>query len=299
MPPNQDDGREDRTDGRRWIDLHLHSTASDGAFAPAKLMQLARQRGLSAAALTDHDTVAGLPEAAEAAEQCGLEFVPGIELAAEHARGTLHILAYFIDPQSAGLSRMLESIVRERELRNRRIVERLGELGITVDYNEIAERSGSGSIGRPHIAGALIRAGAARDMHDAFARYLGDDQPACVERALPSAETIIATIRDAGGAASLAHPSQLGCESSLELETLLRRLIDAGLDALEVRHPDHTARQTESFESLTRRFDLAKTGGSDFHALGPRHFRGVGFGRVRVPYDWLKEIRARRHENRG
>ncbi len=271
----------------------MHSTASDGVYPPAKLMQMARARGLAAVALTDHDTVAGLAEAERAASEAGLEFVPGIELAAEHGRGTLHLLGYFIDAGCAVLSSLLTEVVELRNERNRAIVERLARLGIEIDYERLVADCEAAAVGRPHIARAMVRCGAASNLQDAFDRYLGSGGAAYVERRLSSAETAIGAIRRAGGVASLAHPSQLGCESRLELETVLRRLMNAGLGAIESRHPDHTAQQTEQYDRLAKRFGLARTGGSDFHALGNRHQRGIGFGRVKVPHDWLATLRDR------
>ena len=282
-----------RPDPRRWIDLHMHSTASDGAFAPAKLMELAKLRGLSAVALTDHDTTAGLAEAAAKAGEIGLDFVPAIELAAERSRGVLHILGYFVDADAPGLKTFLADIVAKRDERNRAILERLAAMGTSIDPAFLTATPGT-TIGRPHIAEALVRAGAASSFHDAFTRYLARGAAAFVERRTAEAEEVIAVIRAARGVASMAHPSQLRCESHLELVTVLHRLREAGLAALEVRHPDHSADQTRVYTELAFRLSLACSGGTDFHSLGARLDRGVGFGKVRVPYEWLDELRNRR-----
>jgi predicted metal-dependent phosphoesterase TrpH len=275
---------------RRWIDLHMHSTASDGAFSPGRLMELAHIRGLHACALTDHDTTAGLAEAGAAAARLDLEFVPAIELAAERTRGVLHILGYFIDPASPALNKHLAEIIARRDERNRGILERLAALGIHLEPDAIA-REAAGIVGRPHIAQALVRIGAARDLPDAFARFLGNGAAAQVERRTAPAAEVIGAIRAAGGIASLAHPTQLKCESALELETVLHDLRDSGLQAIEVRHPDHAPAQADDFLELAQRLQLIPTGGSDFHALATRIEHGVGFGKVRVPYEWLAQLR--------
>lgn len=279
------------TEGRRWIDLHMHSTASDGVYPPAKLMQMARDRGLSAVALTDHDTVSGLREAAETAARIGLEFVPGIELAATRDRGALHILGYFVDPACPAFQTVLTKLVERRHDRNRAILSRLAEFGIDIDYERLRRDAGTEVVGRPHIAAAMIRCGAVAGLREAFGRFLGRGRPAFVARETLSAEDAIAVIREAGGVASLAHPSQLGCETRLELETILYRLKAAGLGAIEVLHPDHSTRISKEYGDLASRLGLATTGGSDFHALGPVIVRGVGFVKPRIPYSWLDLLR--------
>ncbi len=276
----------------RWIDLHLHSTASDGAYAPARLMEMAGARGLSAVALTDHDTVAGLAEAAAKAAAVGLEFIPGIELEARCGRGLLHILGYWIDPACDALAEVLDRRLAERHARNAEIIARLAGLGIDLDYDAICANAGPGSVGRPHIADALIRIGAVPGFREAFDRFLGPDGEAYVALVnLPAAE-IIAAITTAGGIASLAHPSTLRYDSHMELRTFLRRLADVGLRAIEVTHPSHTARESRLFAEMAEQLGLVSTGGSDFHKLGAQAGKGVGFGRVRVPYDILEALAA-------
>ncbi len=281
-------------ESRRWIDLHMHSTASDGVYPPTKLMEIARDRGLSAVALTDHDTVSGLDAASERAREVGLEFVSGIELAAARDRGALHILGYFINPQCPALLTLLDRIVSLRNQRNHDVIARLADLGIDIDHERLNMRAGADVIGRPHIAAEMVRCGISNDMRHAFNHYLGRGKPAFVERQTVSAEEAIAVIREAGGVASLAHPSQLGCETLLELETVCHRLVSAGLTAIEVNHPDHGPRDIERFSEIAARFDLARTGGSDFHRFGPAGGHGIGFGKRRTPYSWLDLLNQRR-----
>lgn len=282
------------TVNRRWIDLHMHSTASDGAYPPAKLMEIAGDRGLSAVALTDHDTVSGLSAASARAQELGLEFVNGIELAAARDRGALHILGYFISPTCPTLVELLNRIVRLRDQRNREIIARLAELGIDIDPEQLNKSTDGDVIGRPHIAAEMVRCGVSNDIRHAFNHYLGRGKTAFVERQTASAEETIAVVREAGGVASLAHPTQLRCETQLELDTVCHRLVSAGLSAIEVNHPDHTPQDTERFAAIAERFNLARTGGSDFHRFGSKKGHGVGFDKRRTPYSWLDLLRQRR-----
>lgn len=276
----------------RYIDLHLHSTASDGVYTPAKVMQMAAARGLAAVALTDHDTVAGLAEARAAAAQVGIEFIAGIELAAEYPRGTMHILGYGIDPANQNLLALTAEIVAARDQRNRDVLGKLAALNVRIDYDDLKRRHAGAVIGRPHIAAALVRAGAASSFQDAFERFLGRGGAAFSERPNPPPSRIIDVIRGAGGVAVLAHPSQLNYESRLELETVLHSLRTAGLAGIEVIHPDHRSDQTSDYMEFAGRLGLAMTGGSDFHAF-PTDPSRIGFGRTRVPYAWLEAVRSR------
>ncbi len=255
-------------------------------------MEMAGARGLSAVALTDHDTVAGLAVAGAMAAALGLEFIPGIELEARCGRGLLHILGYWIDPTCVALAGLLDRMLAERHARNAEIITRLAGLGIDLEYHAICDEAGPGSVGRPHIADALVRIGAVAGFREAFDRFLGPDGAAYVPLTNPPAAEIIAAITRAGGIASLAHPSTLRYDSHMELRTFLRRLADVGLRAIEVTHPAHTARESRLFAEMAEQLDLVPTGGSDFHRLGAHPANGVGFGRVRVPYDILEALAA-------
>ncbi len=278
---------------KRWIDLHLHSTASDGVYPPARVIEMAQARHLSAVALTDHETTAGLAEAAAAAAALGIEFVTGIELPAAHVRGTLDILGYFIDPSSVEIQRLLERLRESRTRRNAAIIDNLRKLGIVLNDDDLRVPAERGHVGRPHIAECLVRKGVVSTHRQAFNCYLADGAAAWVRRELPAAGDVIAGIRAAGGVASLAHPAHLGYASHLELETLVGRLRDAGLDAVEVYHPDHRLDQIRLYEAIARRYRLAITGGSDFHSLMGGSLRGAGFCRTRIPYEVLSSFRSR------
>ena len=259
------------------IDLHLHTTASDGLSAPDELVGEAAALGIHTLAVTDHDTVAAVGAVREAAAAAGIRAIAGIEITAVHDGRDIHVLGYFIDVGDAALDAFL---VGQREDRRRRVFEisrRLDALGVPVDtapFDGDAARSGK-SLGRPLVAAALIKAGHVPDISAAFDRYLGEGKPAYVERLGASPAAVIRRIREAGGIASLAHPGKLG------LDGLIRPMVEAGLSAIEVFHPDHTEGDTARYQLLAREHGLAVTGGSDYH--GPGSTRAWAFGKVALP----------------
>ncbi|MFW6060437.1 MAG: PHP domain-containing protein [Phycisphaeraceae bacterium] len=284
----------------RSCDLHLHSTASDGTDAPAALAALARDAGLSAFALTDHDTTAGLSDAAAAAEAIGIPFVPGIELSADptlggaaEARGTLHVLGYFVRHDDPQLQQLEEWLREARAQRNPRIIERLNELGVDIDNDEVEAVAGGQVVGRPHIAQVLVKKGYVRSVHEAFARYIGEGAVAHVRKDRLAAADAIAAIHHAGGLAALAHPVQLHLPDPEELEPIVARLVMLGLDGIETHHSDHTAADVKRFERIAKRHGLVTTGGSDYH--GTR--KATHLGEPRVPlavYEALVEAHRQR-----
>ena len=243
------------------IDLHLHTTASDGRLAPSALVGLAADAGLQIIAVTDHDTVAGLNEARTAAGARGVRLVDGIEVTAVECGRDVHVLGYFFDPASAALASFLERQRLARIERVREIGSRLAALGLHVDVGALIDAAAAArrSIGRPAIADALVAAGHAADRHDAFERWLGGGAPAYVERRGPSFGEVVAAIGGAGGIASLAHPGLLG------LDQHIPRFAACGLDAIEARHRDHDAAAEARYRRIAAELDLAVSGGSDFH----------------------------------
>ena len=272
---------------QRLIDLHLHTTASDGALAPSALVLEARAAGLSIFSITDHDTTAGCEAAAASARAAGLELIPGIEISAVADGRDVHMLGYFIDTASAPLR---EFLVRQRGDRLRRVHEigaRLAALGAPVDVEPIAADAARGrSVGRPQIAAALLAAGHVATRNEAFDRFLGAGGPAFVPRRGSHPEEVIGIIHDAGGLASLAHPGVT------RRDDLLPALAAAGLDALEVRHSDHDAEMEARYRAHAREFGLAVSGGSDFH--GEAGHRISILGQVTLPPEDLAGLRARR-----
>lgn len=260
-----------------YIDLHTHSTASDGSFRPREVVRLAKERGLKAIALTDHDTIDGLAEAAAAGVEFGLEVIPGVEISAQYPSGTMHILGYFLDYQSGLLAKRLAVLKQARKDRNPQIIAKLNTLGIPVTIEQVEQISGGGQLGRPHIAQALYQGGYVRSLQEAFEKYLGNDGLAYVGKfRFPPGEAL-AMIREARGIPVIAHPFTLGLQTSETLRPLLRELMPLGLAGLECYYPEHSAGQEALYLSLARELGLLVTGGSDFHGyIKPE----VNLGRV-------------------
>ncbi len=277
------------------IDLHTHSTASDGSDSPSTLMDRAARAGLAAIALTDHDTVGGLAEARQAAGPLGVELVPGIEISTRlpGRSAELHVLGYFIDPDSDALRRMNELLLSVRAERNGKIISRLAEIGKPVQQ-EALESISDGVIGRPHFAQLMIRQGYVRTLNEAFTDYLGPGGQAYFDKARLSFAQAFETIHGAGGLAVMAHPVHLMLDSDMELEVLIGRLVDAGLDGIEAFHPDHSPRWARKVQLMAKRFGLCVTGGSDFHGLD-RVARPLNCQRVDASFlDALKQRLADR-----
>jgi len=249
------------------IDLHAHTTASDGTLTPTQLVHLARERGLSALAVTDHDTVDGVAEAMEAAAQCGVELVPGIELSVDYPHGELHLLGYLLDYQDPAFIQQLTNIQENRFNRNGVLLRRIQEHGFDITRQEVEAEAGGGQIGRPHFARALIRKGYASSVPDAFERFLGTGRPLHVPKVRLDPEAAIRLIHQAGGLAVIAHPKFLAFPSAEALELELERLQALGLDGLECYYRMHTQFETERFLGIARRLGLLVTAGSDFHGL--------------------------------
>ncbi len=282
---------------RRFIDLHTHSSASDGSVSPEDLPALADRKRLAAVALTDHDTTDGLAAARAAASQYpDLCFVAGVEVSARPPSGTLHILGLGIDEASAALVKLVEYLRGARTRRNPKIVALCRQLGLKISMDDVlAAAAACGSpqevISRVHIADALLRNGCVRSTQEAFDKYLARGKPAYVERERLSPSDTIAAIRSAGGLAVLAHPVQLEYDNLAQLERIVRGLIDHGLEGIEAYHSNHTDRQVRQYLDLAKRFSLAVTGGSDFH--GPVK-AGVFLGIPRVPISVIEERFAER-----
>jgi predicted metal-dependent phosphoesterase TrpH len=251
-----------REPGRGLIDLHLHTTASDGRCTPRQLVERASEAGLTTLAVTDHDTTAAVEETVAEARQRGIETVRGIEITAVHDGIDVHVLGYFIDDADPALQRFLVGQRALRVARVEAIVARLAELGMPVDLASIVERSptdAATAVGRPQVARAMIARGYVASVQDAFDRWLSLGRPAFVPRSGASAESVVDIIHRARGLASLAHPGRTGIDARIE------PLRDAGLDALEVFHTDHPPPLAERYLAIAERLGLLCTGGSDFH----------------------------------
>jgi predicted metal-dependent phosphoesterase TrpH len=275
------------------IDLHTHSTASDGKLSPAELMRHAKAMGIEVIALTDHDTLSGLEEASEEAAKIGVELIPGVEISAENDPGTLHMLGYYVDPSDAELVETLSWLRGGRDDRNHIILAKLAELGCPLEWDEVAALAGGESMGRPHIATAMVNRGYVSSFNDAFDRYLGKGAAAYTDRDKMTREIAIKCILSAGGLPVLAHPQTLSLSDG-ELSDLLSRLTSMGLVGVEVYYYSHSEEETALYLTLARRYDLIITGGSDFHGPGMIVTRlGVGRGNMKIPKsvaDGLKQL---------
>lgn len=258
-------------------DLHLHSHYSDGDRSPDELVRRARSLGLSAVAITDHDTLHGQREALSAGERYGLEVITGIEFSIKEQGKSLHILGYLIDHANEELRNRAEYLGRERLERARMIVCLLSDEGVAVPFEEVVAEAGGGRIGRPHIARILLRNGAVNNIQEAFDRYIGFGGPCHVPKTVLPLEEIIRLIRESGGVAVWAHPGQ-----SIRRKSLLDRLLTSGVVGVEVWHPNHAAEMQGEILSAAREHGLICTGGSDFHFEEAMH---AAMGQVTAPYD--------------
>ncbi len=274
-----------------YVDLHTHSTASDGTMSPSEVVRLAKDSGLSAIALTDHDTVSGIAEACATAQTIGIDFLPGIEISAEFPPpGTLHILGYGIDPESAVLKEMTDSLLAGRDARNPKIVAKLNQLGITISMNEVEAEAGGDVIGRPHIAAVLVKKGYVSSVKQAFDQYLAQGAAAYFDKERLTPRRAIDLIHQSGGLAVLAHPIQLRLENDAQLHRVIKDLVDVGLDGIEVIHSDHNEDLIKKYSDIARQYNLLPTGGSDFHGLNKSDIC-IGFaGRKRVPRAFFEAI---------
>ena len=260
-----------------FVDLHMHSTASDGSRAPADVVRAAKAAGLAAIALTDHDSVAGLAEAQIAGAELGVRIVNGVELSAVEGEAETHLLGLHLRDVLV-IERELGALRDMRERRGQQIVEKLVAIGVLVTFDDVLAQAGGGAVGRPHVARALIADGWATDVRDAFDRYLGAGKPAYVAKDQLGMAEAIAIIHSAGGLAVLAHPGGAGTRERLTA------LIALGLDGVEVKHPGHSPSDTARLNTLAAQLGLVLSGGSDWHgaADGPRTI-----GMMQVPWQWL------------
>ena len=271
------------------IDLHVHTTASDSTASPAEAVRLAKEAGLSAIAITDHDTVSGYAEAAEAGKKYGVEVVPGIEISTKYGRA-VHILGYYIDPDSDKLAPVLEWVVHDRDERNRKMAELMEADGLPVSYEEMHRRFGA-VIGRPHFAEVLVELGLAKDIRDAFDRYVEKGQKYYLPRNFLSIERSIEIIREAGGVPVLAHPFQYKLDDA-GLRELIEHCMESGLQGMECRYSGYSVEQSKYLGRLAEEYGLIKTGGSDFHGDNKKHISiGTGTGHLEVPYKYLEKLR--------
>ncbi len=266
-------------------DLHAHTTASDGTFTPRQLVELSKQNGLAAIAITDHDTTAGLREATETGRELGIEVVPGIELSTVFEGREVHVLGYFYDPEHEELNQVTTQMREDRITRMDRMITRLQEAGVVISREVVVTEAQGVAIGRPHIARVLVRKGYVADIPDAFDKYLGSGRPGYVKRAVMKPEEAVQLIIRAGGSPVIAHPGLV------DKDYLFDTLVPLGLVGLEAFHPDHPPAKREHYAALATHHGLIATGGSDFHGGGAEH-RG-DLGSVHVSLDVVRQLQAK------
>ncbi|MGH7230959.1 MAG: PHP domain-containing protein [Nitrospiraceae bacterium] len=272
------------------LDLHLHTVYSDGSLPPGDVLALAQKADVSALAITDHDTVDGIPEAIDAGQCLGIEIIPGIEISSRLGSTEIHILGYFFDWKDTTLLAHLDRFRKARHVRNPLIIEKLNGLGIELTYEDVKHLAQTDSIGRPHIARVLMEKGYVKSAKEAFDRYLADGAAAHVPRELPAPAEAIATITAARGIAVLAHPSWL--DRSEGIYKICDRLKSEGLAGVEVHYSTHRPEQTAQYLETARRLELLVTGGSDFHGVTKPDIEvGVGRGNLQVPAKLLEPLR--------
>ena len=270
------------------IDLHLHSTASDGSLAPAQVVAIAERNGVRVMALTDHDSLEGIPEAEERARVAGIRIIPGVELSVSEEGMDVHLLAYGFDTTDPGLRTAIARYRASRHERARKILTRLKGLGIRIPIEEVEEIAGGGALGRPHVAEALMVGGYVETFHEAFQRYLGHHAPAYVAKQTVALEEALEVVREAGGITALAHPA------TLNRDQWIAGWARRGLDGIEVWHSKHQPGDIERYRKIAQTHGLLMTGGSDFHG---ERTPDLSVGSVAVPESMLvpldEALRAR------
>jgi len=283
---------------KKYIDLHVHSTASDGSFPPAEVVRQAKAGGLTAMALTDHDTVDGLAEAVAAGAREGVEVIPGVEISARCPGGTMHILGLFVDYHNGLLDARLAVLKQARIDRNPQIIAKLNALNIPITMARVEEISGGGQVGRPHIARALMEGGYVKSIQQAFDTFLRMGGKAYVSKFRFPPDQALTMIREAKGIPVLAHPFTLNLGSALALKNRLIELKGLGLAGVEVYYSEHTPEQEALYLKLARELDLLVTGGSDFHGLNkPEITLGSMPSQKKLTYELVEALKAwRRRE---
>ncbi len=274
-------------DKRSRIDLHLHTTASDGAMSPIELVQEARSRGLECIAVTDHDSTNGVDEAIAEGEKLGVHVIPGIEMSTDIPRAEVHVLGYFLNYKDERFQGVLAQLRDGRKGRAEKMVAKLAEMGLPLPWDRVLEVAGAGSVGRPHVAQVMLECGYVASLAEAFTDYIGRNAPAYVERYKLTPEEAVAIIRGVGGLAVLAHPGEV-----VTLGEVLPNLISAGLAGLECYYFGYSPETVEGLVELADEHGLVPTGGTDFHGRdtsgqGPKHP-----GDVWVPWESVRRLTA-------
>ena len=268
-----------------YIDLHIHSTYSDGLFSPKEIIEIADQRRLKAISITDHDTVAASHIAAKLGREYGIEVISGIEMSITCHNCEVHLLGYFIDDQSGPIKKYAEMLMGSRDERARKIVKVLQKQGMGISFEQVVHQANGSPIGRPHIAAVLIEEGYVFSAYEAFQKYLGENKPAAIPKQSVEPKQAIEMIKEAGGLTFIAHPATIEC-----CDDALKKLVSYGLDGLETIHPSHNLETQRRFRQVAKRYNLLESGGSDCH--GGRD-GVVMIGTPPVPFSFLERMKER------
>ena len=276
------------------IDLHTHSTASDGTMSPTALVRHAQERRLEAIALTDHDTVEGLEEALSAGVRDGIEVVPGIEISAEFPNSTLHILGYYMDFKNQAFLDSISVLQKARSERNHTIIGKLQALGLDITLEEVEIEAETGLVGRPHFAQVLLKKGYVKIPREAFEKYLAKGAPAYTDKFRFDPCDAIAYIRNAGGIPVLAHPFTIKYKAAEELEAIIADMVGWGIMGIEAYYSEHSETQVRLYKDMAEKYNLALTGGSDFHGQNIKGISlGTGKGSLNIAYKYLEKLKTR------
>ncbi len=270
------------------IDLHMHTTYSDGAFSPTELLLKAKEVGLDVISITDHDSVNGLKEAISVGKEIGIEVIPGLEISTDLDEKEIHLLAYFIEIDNDELQKYLSFFRDERLHRAKRIVQKLRNLGFSITIDDVIDHAQNSAIGRPHIAYAMVNLGLINNYYEAFEKYIGDYGPAFERKIHVSPQSATKLISDAGGLSFIAHPGYMK-------ESILTDLIKAGIDGIEVVHPSHSENQINFYRGIVNQYCLLEAGGSDFH--GGKKEDGDSLGKYLISSNNLEAMRNMLHKN--
>jgi 3',5'-nucleoside bisphosphate phosphatase len=275
----------ERASADRTVDLHMHTTCSDGALSPSDLVKKAHSVGLHAISITDHDNLAAITEVTPLATALGIELISGVEVSTAHDNKDVHILAYFVSTAESPLNDYLAHCREQRVARTERMVGNLNRQGVKIRVEQVLAKAGQGSVGRPHIAAVLQESGYVQTYNEAFNRFIGSNCEAYEKSADTSPAEIIKLISEAGGLSFLAHPGRFVPDDTV------RYLIRSGLDGLEIVHPSHDHARQEFYRSIANEYFLLMSGGSDYHGVKPQD--EDHFGRTTIDYRWLQKMKDR------
>jgi 3',5'-nucleoside bisphosphate phosphatase len=266
------------------VDLHVHTNYSDGLYSPKEIIQKAKEAGIDIISISDHDNIAAINDAIEYGKEYGVEVIPGVEMSSDIEDKEIHILAYFFELNNKELERYLTFFREERLKRAVRIVNRLNEIGFSITIDDVLAKAKNSAVGRPHIAQAMLERGLISSYYEAFNKYIGNGCPAYEKKVHLSPQSAFKIINDAGGLSFIAHPGNMP-------ESLLKELINAGVDGIEVIHPSHSAQQTKFYRGIVNEYFLLESGGSDFHG-GKREDEG-NFGKYFTAPSVVETMRKR------